>query len=192
MTNPLIEALLTRRSSSVSGGLLGEPGPSPDQLRQMLTAAARVPDHKKLAPWRFILFEGDARGKFGQLLAEVVRREEKTPPSPARIETEAGRFLRVPLVVGVVSRVTPNPAAPEWEQVLSAGAVCMNLCHAAAALGFGYQWITEWYGYSVGVRAGLELADNERIAGFVHIGTAKSRQPDRDRPSLDAIVSRWA
>ena len=191
MTNPLIESLLTRRSSSVSGGLLGAPGPSPDQLNQMLTAAARVPDHKKLAPWRFILFEGEARAKFGQLLAEVVQREDKMPPSPARIETEAGRFLRVPLVVGVVSRVTPNPAAPEWEQVLSAGAVCMNLCHAAAALGFGYQWITEWYGYSAGVRAGLGLADNERIAGFVHIGTAKSRQPDRDRPSLDAIVSHW-
>ena len=191
MPNAALDLLLTRRSSSVSGGLLGEPGPSPDALRQMLTAATRVPDHKKLAPWRFILFEGEARAKFGQLLADVVQREEKEPPSPARIEVEAGRFLRAPLVVAVVSRITPNPAAPEWEQILSAGAACMTLCHAANALGFASQWITEWYGYSAGVRAGLGLADNERIAGFVYIGTAKQRQPDRDRPALDAIVSRW-
>jgi len=189
MENPVILLLSSRRS--VKPDRLLAPGPKPQELETMLRIASRVPDHKKLAPWRFILFEGDARAKFGQLLAEVVQREEKMPPSPARIETEAGRFLRVPLVVAVVSRVTPNPAAPEWEQVLSAGAVCMNLCHAAAALGFGHQWITEWYGYSAGVRTGLGLADNERIAGFVYIGTAKSRQPDRERPSLDAIVSRW-
>jgi len=191
-TNLVLDALLTRRSSSVSGGLLGEPGPNAEQLRLMLTAAARVPDHKKLAPWRFILFDGEARAKFGALLADVVQREDKMPPSPARLEAEAARFTRVPLVVAVISRVTPNPAAPEWEQILSAGAVCMNLCHAAAASGFGYQWVTEWYGYSAGVRAGLGMAENERIAGFVYIGTAKGKQPDRDRPSLDAITSRWS
>jgi nitroreductase len=191
MSNAVLQALLARRSSSVSGGLLGEPGPSPEQLSQILTTAARVPDHKKLAPWRFILFEGEARTKFGKLLAEVVAREEREPPSPARIEMEEGRFLRAPLVVAVVSRVTPNPAAPEWEQILSAGAACMNACHAASALGFGCQWITEWYAYSAGVRAGLGLAEGERIAGFLYIGTAKQRQPDRDRPKLEAIVSRW-
>jgi len=158
----------------------------------MLTAAARVPDHKKLAPWRFLLFEGEARRKFGRLLVEVLIQEDALPPSPARIEAEEGRFLRAPLVVAVISRVTPNPAAPEWEQVLSAGAACMNLCHAAAALGFGHQWITEWYGYSSGVHTRLELADNERIAGFVYIGTPKQKQPDRDRPKLDSIVSRWS
>ena len=191
MSNAMLDMLLTRRSSSVSGGLLGEPGPNGEQLRQMLTAAARVPDHKKLAPWRFILFEGEARARFGQVLAEVVEAEEAGPPSTARIEIEAGRFLRAPLVVGVVSRVTPNPAAPEWEQILSAGAACHTLCLAANALGFGSNWITEWYGYSKGVAAALGLAGRERMAGFIYIGTASQKLPDRDRPSLDAIVSRW-
>lgn len=191
MSNAVLDMLLTRRSSSVSGGLLGDPGPDSSQLRQMLTAAARVPDHKKLAPWRFILFEGEGRAKFGKVLADVVRAEETIPPSPVRIETEAGRFLRAPLVVGVISRVTHNPIAPEWEQILSAGAVCQNLCLAANALGFGSNWITEWCGYSRGVAAALGLADNERVAGFVYIGTARQKLPDRERPELDAIVSRW-
>ena len=192
MTNALLAALLTRRSSSASGGLLGAPGPDRDQLQQILTAAARVPDHKKLAPWRFVIFEGEARAKFGKVLAEVLQREDASPPSPARLEVEAGRFLRAPMVVAVISRVTPNPAAPEWEQILSAGAACQTLCLAANALGFCSNWITEWYGYSAGVRVALAMADNERVAGFIYLGTASQKLPDRDRPALDAIVSRWS
>jgi len=94
-------------------------------------------------------------------------------------------------VVAVISRVTPNPGAPEWEQILSSGAACFNLCLAANALGFGTCWITEWYSYSPAVRAALGLAANERVAGFVYIGTAKEGQPDRDRPQLARIVTRW-
>lgn len=191
MTTPLLDALLTRRSSSASGGLLGDPGPTPEQLTQILTAAARVPDHKKLAPWRFIVFEGAARAKFGAHLATVLQAEDANPPSPARLDLEAGRFLRAPLVVGVVSRVTQVPAAPEWEQILSAGAACQTLCLAANALGFGTNWITEWYGYSTGVKTLLGLAENERVAGFIYIGTASAKLPDRDRPKLEEIVSRW-
>jgi nitroreductase len=99
--------------------------------------------------------------------------------------------LRAPTVVAVISRVTPNPGAPEWEQILSCGAACFNLCLAANALGFGTCWITEWYSYSPAVRAGLRLAANERMAGFVYIGTAKEGQPDRERPQLAKIVTRW-
>ena len=191
MMSAMLETLLTRRSSSASGGLIGEPGPSPEQLTQILTAAARVPDHKKLAPWRFIVFAGDARAKFGAGLAAILAAEDANPPSPARLELEAGRFLRAPLVVSVISRVTPVPAAPEWEQILSAGAACQTLCLAANALGFGTNWITEWYGYSAGVRKLLGLADNERVAGFIYIGTVSQKLPDRDRPKLSDIVSRW-
>lgn len=191
MTTPLLDALLTRRSSSASGGLLGDPGPTPEQLQQILTAAARVPDHKKLAPWRFIVFEGDARKAFGAHLVRILPLEDANAPSPARLELEAGRFLRAPLVVGVISRVTPVPAAPEWEQILSAGAACQTLCLAANALGFGTNWITEWYGYSAGVKEVLSLAGNERVAGFVYIGTSSQKLPDRDRPKLEEIVSRF-
>lgn len=185
----LIEKLLTRRSAKPA--LLSAPGPNPEELQQILTAAARVPDHKKLVPWRFIVFEGDARAAFGNVLASVCTAEEKDPPSPVRLDLERGRFTRAPLVVAVVSRVVPNPAAPEIEQVLSAGAACFNLCLAANALGYGTAWITEWYTFSPGIRAALKLAENEKIAGFIYIGTESERQPDRDRPNLADIVTRW-
>lgn len=185
----LIDMLLTRRSSKPA--LLREPGPSADELQQILTAAARVPDHKKLVPWRFIVFEGEARAKFGEVLAEVCAAEETPEPSPVRLDTERARLTRAPVVVAVISHVVEKPGAPEWEQILSAGACCFNLCLAANALGYGTSWITEWYSYSPGVRKALGLADNERVAGFIYIGTATEKQPDRERPALADIVTRW-
>jgi nitroreductase len=189
MPESTLEMLLSRRS--VKPAMLTEPGPNSAELAKMLTAAARVPDHKKLVPWRFIVFEGAARSVFGDVLAEACQVEERDPPSPVRLEMERGRLLRAPIVVAVISRVVSHPGAPEWEQVLSAGAACFSLCLAANALGYATCWITEWYTYSPRVRAALGLADNERVAGFVYIGTAHARQPDRERPELEAIVTRW-
>jgi nitroreductase len=189
MSQETLQLLLTRRSSKAA--LLTDPGPTSAQLETILTAAARVPDHKKLEPWRFIVFEGDARANFGRVLLKACLAEEKETPSAMRLETERTRLLRAPTVVAVVSRVVPNPAAPEWEQILSCGAACFNLCLAANALGFGTCWITEWYSYSPAVRAAMGLGPNERIAGFVYIGTAKEELPDRDRPQLSRIVTRW-
>jgi nitroreductase len=189
MSQDTIELLLRRRSAKAA--MLSEPGPTPAELEIILTAASRVPDHKKLEPWRFVLFEGEARAAFGRVLLKACLAEEKETPSAARLETERTRLLRAPTVIAVISRVTPSPGAPEWEQVLSCGAACFNMCLAANALGFGTCWITEWYSYSPGVRAGLGLAANERVAGFVYIGTAKEQQPDRDRPQLPKIVTRW-
>lgn len=171
--------------------MLEAPGPSAAELDTILTCAARVPDHKRLVPWRFIVFEGDARAKFGEALVRVLTEEEKEPLSPVRLETERTRLTRAPTVICVVSRVVPTPAVPDLEQVLSCGAATMNLCLAANALGFGTCWITEWYSFSAGVRRVLKLDDNERVAGFVYIGTPKERQPDRDRPVLSDIISRW-
>lgn len=189
MHHETLELLLTRRS--VKAMMLAEPGPTPDQLTTILTVAARVPDHKKLVPWRFIVFEGEARANFGRVLLETCAAEEKEPPSAARLEIERTRLLRAPTVVAVISSATPNPGAPEWEQVLSCGAACQNLCLAANAMGFGTCWITEWYAYSSGVRSALDLAGNEKVAGFIYIGTARDRQPDRERPDLAKITSRW-
>lgn len=189
MGQETLHLLLTRRS--VKAAMLTEPGPSPSQLTTILTAAARVPDHKKLEPWRFILFEGEARAAFGRVLLKACAVEDKAPPSAARLEAERTRLLRAPTVIAVVSRATPNPAAPEWEQILSCGAACFNLCLAANALGFGTAWITEWYSYNAAVRAALKLGTGERCAGFVYIGTAKEQQEDRERPALTQIVTRW-
>lgn len=188
MSKPTIEHLLTRRS--VSANALGDPGPDSAQLDRILTAAARVPDHKKLVPWRFILFQGDAREAFGRVLADICRQEEPAS-SAVRLEMEAKRFLRAPLVIAVISRVTSPSPVPEWEQVLSAGAACQNLVVAASALGFGVNWVTEWCAYSAGVRQALGLQENEKVAGFVYIGTADSKPEERPRPALDEIVSAW-
>jgi nitroreductase len=187
--NPVLTLLATRRSVKVAQ--LAEPGPSAAELDTILAAAARVPDHKRLVPWRFVVFEGDARRRFGEVLADACAAEEAELPSPVRLETERGRFLRAPTIVAVVSRVVEKPGAPEWEQVLSCGAACMNLVLAANAMGFGTTWITEWYAYSPRVAAAMGLAANERVAGFVYMGTPRERQGDRERPVLADIVSRW-
>lgn len=182
----LLDHLLTRRS--VSANALGEPGPDGETLQRMLTIAARAPDHKKLAPWRFIVLQGEARAAFGETLARVCARNEPDA-STVRIETERARFLRAPIVVAVVSSPKPHPGCPEWEQILSAGAVCLNLLNAASAFGFGAQWITEWYSYDDAVKTAFGLEPHERFAGFVYIGTPKERPLDRDRPDLAAITS---
>jgi nitroreductase len=184
-----IELLANRRS--VKPEMLAAPGPSAEELDQILTIAARVLDHKKLVPWRFIIFEGEARAAIGEIFAAACLAEEQPPPSPLRLEMERARFLRAPVVIAVVSRVVTRPGAPEWEQILSAGAAAFNMCLAANALGYGTSWITEWVAYSDHVRAALGLAGNERIAGFVHIGTAKERPQERERPRLADIVTRW-
>lgn len=188
MSNSAIDNLLTRRS--VLANNLGEPGPDDAQLERMLTVASRVPDHKKLCPWRFVVFKGDARGAFGEVLAQACRAAEPSV-GDVRLETEAQRFLRAPVVVAVISSLVENPVVPEWEQVLSAGAACQNLLHAATALGFAGQWITEWYAYDPMVQRALDLRPGERIAGFVYIGTAREQPTERDRPALEDIVSNW-
>lgn len=189
MTSTVLDFLLSRRSSKPA--LLDAPGPSEAELCQILTAAARVPDHKKLTPWRFVIFSGEGRADFGEKLADICAREEAGVPSEVRLETERQRFLRAPLVIAVIaSPAVPSPV-PEIEQTLSAGAACFNLCLAANALGYGTSWITEWYAFSPGVRELLGLGASEQVAGFIYVGTARKAQPDRDRPDLGAITSRW-
>lgn len=189
MTRETLDFLLRRRS--VKPAQMTTPGPTPAELEQILTVAARVPDHKKMVPWRFIVFEGEARTRMGAVLAEVCAKEEKEPPSAQRFATERSRFLDAPLVVGVVSRITPHIGAPDWEQELSAGAACFNLCLAANALGYASNWLTGWYAYSPGVASRLGLATNERVAGFIYIGSAKEIPEDRERPALADIVTRF-
>jgi nitroreductase len=186
--NPTIELLKARRSAPPAA--LGGPGPSAHEIEALLEIAARVPDHGKLAPWRFIVFEGEARARAGAIIAEVYAQLHPEADAP-RIEAERMRLSHAPLVVAVVSRAAPHAKIPEWEQVLSAGAVCMNLTVAAKALGFVSAWLTEWYAYEAAVRARLGLEAYERIAGFVHIGRCDAPREDRVRPLLADIVMRF-
>ena len=181
--------LLTTRRSFKALELAG-PGPSAAEIDVLLTVASRVPDHGKLAPWRFIVFEGEARRSAGDRIAAAFR--EKYPDAkPEQLDYERGRLSRAPLVVAVVSRAAPHVKIPEWEQVLSAGAAAMNLVLAAHALGYGANWITEWYAYDRNVLDALGLAPHERIAGFIHIGRPPGRPEDRPRPPLGEIATRF-
>ena len=183
-----LDLLKTRRS--VKPIELSGPAPAPAELDTLLTVASRVPDHGKLTPWRFIVFEGDARAKAGETIAAAFK-AANPQATDEQVAFERNRLARAPLVVAVVSRAAPHVKIPEWEQVLSSGAAAMNLVTAAHALGFAANWITEWYAYDRRVLDALGLAPNEKIAGFVHIGRAAKPPEDRPRPPLSEIVSRF-
>lgn len=183
-----LDLLLSRRSGSAKA--MTVPGPSPAQVNILLRAASRVPDHGKLFPWRFIVFSGAARGRMGDLLAECLIASDPQATSE-RLQQERGRFLRAPVVIAVVSRVREAIPVPEWEQILSAGAVCQTLLIAAHAMGFVANWITEWGAYHPLVKNRLGLKSGERIAGFVYIGTSAVPLEERVRPKLDALVTHF-
>ncbi len=177
------------RRRSVPVRELAEPGPDDAELDRLLTLAARVPDHGKLAPWRFVVVAGAARARIGAVIAEAFRARQPDAQPPS-IEAERGRLQRAPVVVAVVSAPVLNPKVPEWEQVLSAGAVCHQLLLAANAMGYAAQWITEWYAYDRRVLAALGLTGGERLAGFVHLGSARGPAEERARPALSDKVTR--
>jgi len=178
-----LDLLLTRRSGSAKA--MREPGPTHEQLAVILKAGARVPDHGKLFPWRFIVFEGEARTRFGQMLGEILDAEGERE---RQIDEERKRFLRAPVVVGVISAAREQIKIPVWEQELSSGAVCQNLLIAAHASGFVANWITEWYAYHPKVKERLGLKPGERIAGFIYIGTSAMKLEERPRPDMAKIV----
>jgi nitroreductase len=183
-----IDLLHLRRS--VGPNFLMAPGPTPPEIETLLKIASRVPDHGKLVPWRFIVFEGEGRAKAGEIVARTYT-QANPDADEKRVDAERARLSRAPLVIGVVSRAAAHAKVPDWEQILSAGAVCMNLVTAAHALGFAASWLTEWYAYDRRVLEAFGLSPRERMAGFIHIGTPISPSPDRPRPALSQIVTRF-
>ena len=178
-----VDLLATRRSASAL--TLTEPGPTPAELDRLLALAARTPDHGKLFPWRFIVIEGAAKDALVAELEVIAAARADAPKAIAGL----AKMKNPPVAVAVVSRVTEGKI-PEWEQVLSAGAVCMNLLLAAAATGFGANWITGWYAYDAEALALLGLQDGERIAGFVHLGAPSETPLERARPDVAALTTR--
>ena len=183
---PEVLAFLARRRSA-SALSLRSPGPSDEQLKDLLTLAARVPDHGKLAPWRFIILDGEGKTALASKLEAIAR----TRPDGPRLTAKLGKLKAPPMGVAVVSR-TVTGDIPAWEQQLSAGAVCTTLLYATAAMGFGANWITDWYAYDPDARVVLGLADNEQVAGFVFIGTPAEAPQERVRPDLATLTTTWA
>ncbi len=181
--------LETRRSASAKA--MTGPGPSEAQLDQLLNIAVRAPDHGKLTPWRFIVFEGDARERAGKIVAE--RYHELHPGhGEETLELQRNMFSRAPCVVGVVSTaVADHPKIPEWEQLMSVGAVCQNILIAATAMQLGAQWISGWFAYDRRVLTAIGLGEDERIAGFIYLGTPAQLQEDRPRPVAASMTTRF-
>ncbi|WP_448663250.1 nitroreductase [Sphingomonas sp. CJ20] len=185
-TTPL--SLLQTRRSGKPRDMVG-PGPSPDQIDAMLAIAARTPDHGKLAPWRFVVVPDDQRPALALRLAEIVRAEK--PDATPRDEEAAAQFAtQAPALVVVLSAPVIGHKVPVWEQELSAGAACMNLLHAAHAMGFVGGWLTGWAAYSDAVRDLFGTAP-QRIAGFVFLGSPARPLEERPRGDLSQIMSRW-
>ena len=184
-----LELLMLRRSLTVKD--MVHPGPSEEQIKQILKIGSRVPDHKKQVPWRFLTFEKSIRGKFGKILRTIFAKNN--PKTNEKIlDFEENRFLRAPLVIAVISTADKdNPKVPEWEQILTAGAVCQNILIASNAMGYASQWLTEWYAYDKVVLKELNLNPNERIAGFIYIGAASKQPKERGRPDLANLVKKW-
>ena len=190
--NRMPEALnLLKTRRSVKPIELAGPGPTAAEIDALLTVASRVPDHGKLTPWRFIVFEGDARTKASRIIGDAFR-ERRPDATSDQVAVESARLARAPLVIAVVSRAAPHVKIPEWEQIMSAGASATSLVMAAHAIGYAANWLTEWYAYDRKVLDALGLAPNERIAGFVHIGRSTKPPEDRPRPPLNEIVTRFS
>ena len=181
----LIDFLSSRRSNLAK--VMDGPGPDAEIRDKILKIGTRVPDHRKLAPWRFVTFEGPARADFGQHIATAFM--AANPDAPAdRAIFEGARLTRAPLVIAVISSPVACPrGTPKWEQELSSGAVCFNLCLAAQAHGFGAQWLTEWYAYDQAVNTALGLQENERVSGYIYIGTPQVQATERQRPPLSMM-----
>ncbi|MDA8887737.1 nitroreductase [Hellea sp.] len=181
--------LRTRRSNLVR--LMSTPGPSKQELSEFLHIASRVPDHRKLNPWRFIVFEGESRRKFGEHLKQAYLKANKNA-SPDRVIFEKEKFLRAPLVIAVISSPKIcSRGTPQREQLITSGLVCYNLCLAAQAGGYGAQWLTEWCAYDANVFSAMGLDASEAISGFVYIGTVNEPPQERLRPNVDSLILNW-
>jgi nitroreductase len=186
-TSSPLTLLATRRSGKPRDMIA--PGPDASQMQVIVNAAMRVPDHGKLAPWRFIEVTPDQRGALATLLTDAYLAEK---PEAGRLELESmAQFAaQAPALIIVLSSPVHGSKIPVWEQELSAGAACMNVLTAAHALGYVGSWLTGWPAYSDTVRDAFG-GKNDRIAGFIFIGTASRELDERPRPEPRAVASLW-
>jgi len=184
-----IDFLTTRRSTVAR--MMGDPGPNDDELRQIMEAGMRVPDHGRLTPWRFIVIRSNARDTIGDVIVNSFKRNNPDAIQE-QIEIEQERLTRAPIVIAVVSRVHREHKIPVWEQILSSGAACQTMLIAAQSTGYAAQWLTEWYAYDSDVKKAIGAEADDEIAGFVYLGNPVGELTDRARPIYDHIVSEWS
>lgn len=184
-----IDFLTTRRSTVAR--MMDGPGPGDEDLKRIMEAGMRVPDHGRLTPWRFIVIRGDARENLGDVIAEAYKKNNPDAIEE-QVEIEQDRLTRAPVVIAVVSRVQKEHKIPEWEQILSSGAACQTMLIAAQSMGYAAQWLTEWYAYDANVKQAIGAESGDEIAGFLYLGNGTGELSDRARPAYDDIVSEWS
>ena len=175
---------LARRRSAPAQSLTA-PGPSPAEIERILLLGARTPDHGKLFPWRFVVMGPQSRADLARALAPLAAHQL----DPGKAAKVLSKLTAPPLTILVLSVPIAGHKVPEWEQQLSAGAVCMNLEHAANALGYAASWITDWYSYDPAALALYDVRAGERVAGFIHIGTLAEPPLERPRPDVAALTT---
>ncbi len=175
---------LARRRSAPAQSLTA-PGPSPAEIERILQLGARTPDHGKLFPWRFVVMGPQSRADLARALAPLAAHQL----DPGKAAKVLSKLTAPPLTILVLSVPIAGHKVPEWEQQLSAGAVCMNLEHAANALGYAASWITDWYSYDPAALALYDVRAGERVAGFIHIGTLTEPPLERPRPDVTALTT---
>ncbi len=187
-SSEVLEYLQTRRSCPMN--LLGDQqGPNHEEIKKMLEIAARVPDHGRLYPWYFVVFDGDARRDVGALLREAYKIEEPDATED-KLDLEAARFLRASTVILVISRIR-MAKKPVWEQILSSANACYNLSLAANAMGYGANWLTEWYSSNAAFKTSLGLDERDHIAGAIYIGNVVKEPEERPRPNVEDLTTFW-
>ena len=182
---PAVLQFLARRRST-SAVTLGPPAPSAEEIEQLVRLGTRVPDHGKLAPWRFVILDGEDKARFAERLDALARGR-----GDAQAAGKLAKLTAPPLALAVISSPKPDAPIPEWEQILSAGAVATTLLYATLAMGYGANWITDWYAYDADAGGILGLAAGERVAAFMLIGTPRESPLERERPDPTVLVSRW-
>lgn len=183
----VLDFMRTRRS--VPAKTMGAPGPDETEILDMAQIASRIPDHGKIAPWRFIHYSEDAKARLDKRIYERARKKYPDLSGEA-LQIEAGRMGRSPTVIGLISAAIDHPKIPRWEQELSSGAAGLAWLIAANAHGYDAQWLTEWIAFDETLAADLGCREGERIAGFIHIGTRTAPKTERDRPAIETVFTR--
>ena len=181
-------AFLKSRKSASAKAMTG-PGPSKVQMDEILEIAVRVPDHGKLAPWRFILCEGEGRARMGQGFADVWIKNNPTQGTEI-LDFQRGLFMRATVILVVVSTAAVHGKIPVWEQQMSSATVCYNAVLAATALGFDAQWQSDWVAYDEAAKAVMGVRPHEKVSGIVYIGTSSVILEDRPRPDVSSLLTR--
>ena len=181
-SSDMLHRLATRRSAPAQA--LTVPGPDAEQIADILTVGARSPDHGKMTPWRFVILGTTSRNEIAERLAVMATQKGL----PTKAVAVLAKLTAAPTTILIISTAAPG-LKPVWEQELSSGAVCMNIEHAASAMGFASSWITDWYSYDAEAAALFGVREGEKVAGFVHIGTVTEPLLERDRPNLTLLTT---